>query len=84
MVHWQYFPFHCFRILWYISSAHPCPLRLTEIGAFWLAFAATLTPAYNAEAAFLAGATTEAEKAAGIASFEASLGECALNGNVVS
>jgi hypothetical protein len=43
-------------------------------GAFWLAFGATLTPYFNAEGAFLANATTDAEKAAGIASFEASLG----------
>jgi len=43
-------------------------------GAFWLAFAATLTPAYNAENAFIANATTPEEIAAGIASFRASLG----------
>lgn len=48
--------------------------RVTGLGAFWLAFAATLTPAYNAEAAFTANATTAAAKAAGVASFEASLG----------
>lgn len=45
------------------------------IGSFWLAFGMTLTPFYNAEGAFTAGATTAAEKAAGIASFQASLGK---------
>ncbi|CEJ95024.1 Putative Transcriptional activator of ethanol catabolism AlcS [[Torrubiella] hemipterigena] len=44
-----------------------------SFGAFWLAFAATLTPMYNAEAAFTAGATTAAEKAKGVASFQSSL-----------
>ncbi|KAJ6790073.1 hypothetical protein PWT90_06914 [Aphanocladium album] len=44
-----------------------------SFGAFWLAFAATLTPWYNAEGAFTDGATTAAEKAAGVASFESSL-----------
>lgn len=43
-------------------------------GAFWLALAATLTPLYNAKAAFTASATTAAEKAAGIASFQSSFG----------
>jgi succinate-acetate transporter protein len=43
-------------------------------GSFWLAFAITLTPFYNAEGAFIADATTAAEKAAGVASFHASLG----------
>ncbi|KAK3621072.1 hypothetical protein LTR56_022998 [Elasticomyces elasticus] len=42
-------------------------------GAFWLAFAATLTPAFNAEEAYLGAATTAAERAAGLASFEATL-----------
>ncbi|KAK3069400.1 hypothetical protein LTR53_012289 [Teratosphaeriaceae sp. CCFEE 6253] len=42
-------------------------------GAFWLAFAATLTPSFNAEEAYLAGATTAAEKAAAAATFEATL-----------
>jgi hypothetical protein len=52
-----------------------CPDQLYLLsGAFWLAFAATLTPSYNAEAAFLANATTAEEKAAALASFEASLG----------
>lgn len=46
-----------------------------SVGAFWLAFAATLTPMYNAEAAFTAGATTAAEKAKGVASFQSSLGK---------
>ncbi|KAK5994456.1 Protein alcS [Cladobotryum mycophilum] len=44
-----------------------------SFGAFWLAFAATLTPFYNAEGAFTAGATTAAEKLAGVHSFQASL-----------
>jgi hypothetical protein len=50
------------------------------LGAFWLAFAATLTPWFNAENAFTANATTAAEKAAGIAQFEACLGKssCSL------
>jgi succinate-acetate transporter protein len=59
------------RVLFPVQHA-----RLIGTGAFWLAFAATLTPAYNAEAAFTAGATTAAEKAAGVASFEASLDKC--------
>ncbi|KAK1059079.1 hypothetical protein LTR74_012871 [Friedmanniomyces endolithicus] len=46
---------------------------LFSLGAFWLAFAATLTPFFNAETAFTASAITAAEKAAGLASFEASL-----------
>ncbi|ATY63186.1 transcriptional activator of ethanol catabolism [Cordyceps militaris] len=45
-----------------------------SFGAFWLAFAITLTPFYNAEGAFTANATTAAEKAAGEASYQASLG----------
>ncbi|KAL7904910.1 transcriptional activator of ethanol catabolism AlcS [Trichoderma velutinum] len=44
-----------------------------SFGAFWLAFAATLTPYYNAEGAFTSSAITPAEKEAGIRSFEASL-----------
>ncbi|KAJ3491419.1 hypothetical protein NLG97_g5592 [Lecanicillium saksenae] len=44
-----------------------------SFGSFWLAFAITLTPFYNAEGAFTANATTAAEKAAGVASFQASL-----------
>ncbi|EGX89359.1 transcriptional activator of ethanol catabolism AlcS [Cordyceps militaris CM01] len=44
-----------------------------SFGAFWLAFAITLTPFYNAEGAFTANATTAAEKAAGEASYQASL-----------
>lgn len=47
------------------------------LGAFWLSFAITLTPAYNAEAAFTASAKTPAETAAGVASFESSLGNSA-------
>jgi succinate-acetate transporter protein len=43
------------------------------LGAFWLVFAATLTPFYNAESAFTTGATTAVETTAAIASFEASL-----------
>jgi hypothetical protein len=42
-------------------------------GAFWLAFAATLTPFYNAEGAFTAAATTPAATAAGVMKFAASL-----------
>ncbi|KAM3523523.1 hypothetical protein NHJ13051_005029 [Beauveria bassiana] len=43
-----------------------------SFGAFWLAFAVTLTPFFNAQGAFTANATTAAEKAAGIASFQSS------------
>jgi succinate-acetate transporter protein len=45
-----------------------------SFGAFWLTFGATLTPYFNAKGAFIANATTDAEKAAGLASFQASLG----------
>ena len=45
-----------------------------SFGAFWLAFAVTLTPFYNAEGAFIEG-KTGAAKAAGAASFQASLGK---------
>lgn len=45
-----------------------------DTGAFWLAFAATLTPAFNAEAAYTASATTAAEEAAAVATFQATLG----------
>ncbi|KAM3515365.1 hypothetical protein MY11210_000927 [Beauveria gryllotalpidicola] len=44
-----------------------------SFGAFWLAFAVTLTPFYNAQGAFTANATTAAERAAGVASFQSSL-----------
>ncbi|KAM3507868.1 hypothetical protein MY10362_001526 [Beauveria mimosiformis] len=43
-----------------------------SFGAFWLAFAVTLTPFFNAQGAFTANATTAAEKAAGVASFQSS------------
>ncbi|KAI5268192.1 hypothetical protein E4T47_07817 [Aureobasidium subglaciale] len=45
-----------------------------SFGAFWLAFAITLTPFYNAEGAFTSTATTSAETAAGVAKFDASFG----------
>jgi succinate-acetate transporter protein len=48
--------------------------KLFATGAFWLAFAATLTPAFNAETAYTSGATTAAEEAAAVATFEATLG----------
>ncbi|KAK8145981.1 hypothetical protein G3M48_003769 [Beauveria asiatica] len=44
-----------------------------SFGAFWLAFAVTLTPFFNAQGAFTANATTAAEKAAGVASFQSSM-----------
>lgn len=42
-------------------------------GAFWLTFAATLQPAYNAIGAYTTGAKTEAEMAAAMAQFDATL-----------
>ncbi|KAM3433799.1 hypothetical protein MY4824_005793 [Beauveria thailandica] len=44
-----------------------------SFGAFWLAFAVTLTPFFNAQGAFTANATTAAERAAGVASFQSSM-----------
>jgi len=42
-------------------------------GAFWLTFAATLQPIYNALGAYTADAKTEAEMAAAIAEFDSTL-----------
>ncbi|OQV06849.1 hypothetical protein CLAIMM_11367 [Cladophialophora immunda] len=58
---------------WIVGNTFPFVV-FGAFGAFWLAFGITLTPFYNAEGAFTANATTEAEKAAGVASFQASLG----------
>jgi hypothetical protein len=49
-------------------------------GAFWLAFAATLTPFYNAEASFLPGGANEE---AGIAQFYSSFGTSLIIPNCV-
>ncbi|OAL37045.1 hypothetical protein AYO20_03814 [Fonsecaea nubica] len=57
---------------WILGNTFPFVV-FGSFGAFWLAFGATLTPYFNAEGAFTAGATTVAEKAAGAASFESSL-----------
>jgi hypothetical protein len=49
-------------------------IDLRDTGAFWLAFAATLTPSFNAVTAYTASATTPAEEAAAVATFQATLG----------
>jgi hypothetical protein len=50
--------------------------RLTYCaGAFWLAFGATQTPSFNAEAYFTSGAKTAAEEAAALKGFYASFGK---------
>ncbi|WPG99241.1 Hypothetical protein R9X50_00205200 [Acrodontium crateriforme] len=57
---------------WIIGNTFPFVV-FGSFGAFWLAFAATLTPFYNAEGAFIASATSAAETAAGVEEFQASL-----------
>jgi hypothetical protein len=79
MDHRQHLHLHCLRILWYaqnMSKSGDKAINDINSGAFWLAFAATLTPYYNAEGAFVSHATTPEETAAGIATFQDSLGTC--------
>lgn len=57
---------------WWDTKSHQ--LTVCPLGAFWLAFSATLTPAFNAETAYTAGTTTAAEEAAAVQTFEATLG----------
>ncbi|KAK6382039.1 hypothetical protein LTS17_003924 [Exophiala oligosperma] len=64
---------------WLIGNTFPFVV-FGSFGAFFLTFGATLTPMYNAEAAFTASATTEQERAIGVASFEASLAVLLLTG----
>jgi hypothetical protein len=74
MVHWKHVSVRRLWIFRYVvSRAGGTYTYRNLLGAFWLAFAATLTPFYNAEGAFTAGATTATETAAAVAGFEASL-----------